>query len=416
MSAHYAAGRQGWQAGAAAILCGSRTLQDVIIVGGGPTGFITALGLARAGVRVSVIEAEPKIVDSPRAAVYHWSVVAGLEKLGIREEVERTGFPKQDYTYLVHKTGERIDFSLDVLNGLTPYPYNLHLGQHRLADIALRRLAGHAHTSVHFNTRLTGLSQDDDGVTLRVHTPRGAEEMRARWVIGADGAGSTVRRQLGLEFDGMTWPERFVATNLYFDFERYHYARATFLIDEVHGAVIAKIDNEGLWRCTYMEDAALSEVFLMERLKAVYAAIVPGADYAIERATPYRMHQRSAAHYRVGRVALVGDAAHVTNPTGGLGLTSGLFDSFALYPALAAVIVDGADASALDRYSESRREIFLQRVSPQATANKRLIYHANGGGAQLEEALVALRRLRTDREFVLRRLMFLKSLETPDQC
>src|ERR1700722_6834404 len=65
---------------------GSRTLQDVIIVGGGPTGFITALGLARAGVRVSVIEAEPKIVDSPRAAVYHWSVVAGLETLGIREE------------------------------------------------------------------------------------------------------------------------------------------------------------------------------------------------------------------------------------------------------------------------------------------------------------------------------------------
>jgi 2-polyprenyl-6-methoxyphenol hydroxylase-like FAD-dependent oxidoreductase len=391
----------------------SRSLQDVIIVGGGPTGFITALGLARAGVRVSVIEAEPKIVDSPRAAVYHWSVVEGLEKLGIREEVEKTGFPKQDYTYLVHKTGERIDFSLDVLNGLTPYPYNLHLGQHRLADIALRRLAGYAHTSVHFNTRLTGLSQDADGVTLQVATPGGTEALRAKWVIGADGAGSTVRRQLCLEFDGMTWPERFVATNLYFDFERYHYARATFLIDDVHGAVIAKIDNDGLWRCTYMEDAALSEELLMERLKTVYAAIVPGADYSIERATPYRMHQRSAPRYRVGRVVLVGDAAHVTNPTGGLGLTSGLFDSFALYPALAAVIVDGAEVSVLDRYAASRREIFLNLVSPQAIANKRLIYHANGGGAQLEEALVGLRRLRTDREFVLRRLMFLKSLETP---
>ena len=76
---------------------------------------------------------------------------------GIREEVEKTGFPKQDYTYLVHKSGERIDFSLDVLNGHTPYPYNLHLGQHRLADIALRRLSGHSHTGVHFNTRLTRL-------------------------------------------------------------------------------------------------------------------------------------------------------------------------------------------------------------------------------------------------------------------
>ena len=90
-----------------------------------------------------------------------------------------------------------------------------------------------------------------------------------------------------------------------------------------------------------------------------------------------------------------------------------MFDSFALYPALAAVIVEGADASVLDRYAASRREIFLNRVSPQAIANKRLIYHANGGGAQLEAALVGLRRLRTDREFVLSRLMFLKSLETP---
>jgi 3-(3-hydroxy-phenyl)propionate hydroxylase/6-hydroxy-3-succinoylpyridine 3-monooxygenase len=388
-------------------------LQDVIVVGGGPTGFITALGLARAGIRVTVIEAEPKIVDSPRAAVYHWSVVAGLEKLGIRAEVEKAGFAKQDYTYLVHKSGERINFSLDVLNGHTPYPYNLHLGQHRLADIALRRLTGYSHSSVHFNTRLTGLSQDADGVTLQVQTPGGTEEMRAKWVIGADGAGSTVRRQSGLDFDGMTWPERFVATNLYFDFERYHYSRATFLIDEVYGAVIAKIDNEGLWRCTYMEDAALSEELLMERLKHVYAAIVPGADYSIERATPYRMHQRSAARYRIGRVALVGDAAHVTNPTGGLGLTSGLFDSFALYPAMAAVIADGADESVLDRYAASRREIFLNLVSPQAIANKRLIYHANGGGAHLEEALVSLRRLRTDPEFVLRRLMFLQSLESP---
>ncbi len=388
-------------------------MDDVIIVGGGPTGFITALGLAQAGVRLTVIEAEPSIVDSPRAAVYHWSVVEGLEKLGLRAEVEKAGFAKQDYTYLVHKTGERIDFSLDVLNGRTPYPYNLHLGQHRLAQIALRRLAGHSQTAVRFNTRLTELSQDPEGVTLQVMAPNGAEELRAKWVIGADGAGSTVRRLLGLDFDGMTWPERFVATNLYFDFERYHYARATFLIDDVYGAVIAKIDNEGLWRCTYMEDAQLPEDLLMQRLQKVYTAIVPGADYAIERATPYRMHQRSASRYRVGRVALVGDAAHVTNPTGGLGLTSGLFDSFALYPALAAVISDGANAAVLDRYADSRRDIFLKLISPQAIANKHLIYHANGGGEHLEAALRSLRRLRTDKDFVLQRLMFLKSLETP---
>jgi 3-(3-hydroxy-phenyl)propionate hydroxylase/6-hydroxy-3-succinoylpyridine 3-monooxygenase len=389
-------------------------MEDVIVVGGGPTGCICALGLAQAGVRVTLIESETRIVDSPRAAVYHWPIVECLESLGIRKEVETTGFRRQEYTYLVLKTGERIDFSLEVLAERTSFPYNVHLGQHRLVEIALRRLVRYSNATVHFNWRLLDLSQDSDGVTLQVMTPECLEEMRAKWVVGADGAGSTVRNNLALEFEGMTWPERFVATNVFYDFERYRYARGTFLIDNAHGAVIAKIDKTGLWRCTYMEDASLSEETFMERLPRVYDVILPGADdYRIERAAPYRMHQRSAPRYRVGRVILAGDAAHVTNPTGGLGLTSGLFDSFALIPALAAVIREGADPAVLDQYSEVRRAMFLHRVSPQAVANKQLIFHANGGGGQFEAALTALRRLPTDRDLLLQRLMFLKSLETP---
>ena len=135
--------------------------------------------------------------------------------------------------------------------------------------------------------------------------------------------------------------------------------------------------------------------------------------FKLERASPYRMHQRSAQRYRVGRVLLAGDAAHVTNPTGGLGLTSGLLDSYALYPALAAVVLEGADDEVLDRYSAARRDIFVNRVSPQATANKRLVFNANGGGRELEEALAGLRRLATDPQFRWQRLMFTKSLETP---
>jgi 3-(3-hydroxy-phenyl)propionate hydroxylase/6-hydroxy-3-succinoylpyridine 3-monooxygenase len=341
-------------------------------------------------------------------------VIEGLQRLGIREEVEKTGFPRQDYIYLVLKTGERIAFSLDVLNGHAPFPYNLHLGQHQLAEIALRRLAAYPNATVRFDARLTSLSQDAEGVTLQVKARSGTEEMRAKWVIGADGGGSTVRHQLGVGFEGMTWPERFVATNVLFDFERHRYARGTFLIDDAHGAVIAKLDNVGLWRCTYMEDASLPEAALLQRLPRTYDAILPGIhDYTVERAAPYRMHQRSAPRYRLGRVVLAGDAAHVTNPTGGLGLTSGLLDSFALYPALAAVVMESADPAVLDRYSDSRREIFLNRVSPQAVANKQLIFHANGGGKLLEDALVKLRKLPTDRDFLLQRLMFLKSLETP---
>jgi 3-(3-hydroxy-phenyl)propionate hydroxylase/6-hydroxy-3-succinoylpyridine 3-monooxygenase len=125
------------------------------------------------------------------------------------------------------------------------------------------------------------------------------------------------------------------------------------------------------------------------------------------------MHQRTTPRYRVGRVVLAGDAAHVTNPTGGLGLTSGFFDSYALYPALAAVVLEHANDEVLNRYAAARRDMFLSRVSPQAIVNKRLIYHANGGGQQLDEGVASLRRLATDPEFLWQRLLFTKSLETP---
>jgi 3-(3-hydroxy-phenyl)propionate hydroxylase/6-hydroxy-3-succinoylpyridine 3-monooxygenase len=389
-------------------------MEDVAIIGGGPVGLINALGLAQAGVRVTAIEAEPQIIDSPRAAVYFWSVLDGLERLGILEEAEAAGVRKQDYTYLVRASAERIEYSMEILAGHTPRPYNLHLSQHRLAEIAMRRLQSFSNATLRRGARLQQLHQDADGVTLSVVTERGTEELRARWVIGADGAGSTVRRLLGLPFDGMTWPERFVATNVYYDFGRYGYLRTTFVIDDRFGAVIVVLNDEGLWRCTYMEDATLAEETFLARLPQAYAAILPGqGSYELERASPYRMHQRSAERYRVGRVILAGDAAHVTNPTGGLGLTCGLFDSYALYPALSAVVLEGADDEVLDRYAVARRDTFVNRVSPQAIANKRLVFHANGGGRELEEALASLRRLATDAEFLRQRLMFTKSLETP---
>lgn len=386
---------------------------SVLVAGAGPVGLLTALGLARCGVRVTVLECEPAIVNSPRAIVYHWSVLDGLERLGILEDVKRIGLPKQDYMYRIFKTGESICWSLAALAGRTAHPYNIHLGQNRLAEVALEHLLRFRGCSVLWNTRVTGLEQDAAGVTVRASTPEGPQELRASWLVGADGARSAVRQALGLEFAGTTWPERFVATNVRYDFLKLGLALATLMIDPQYGAIIVKIDNSGLWRCTYCEDASLPEEGVLARMPAYFRAILaPGATYELVQYSPYRMHQRAAERFRAGRVVLAGDAAHVTNPTGGLGLTSGMFDCFVLYEALAAVIHGEIGDEVLDRYSDERRRIFWERASPQACENKRLIYHSRDP-ARLEEDLKTLRRFATDKDFVIERSMFTKSLESP---
>src|SRR5688572_30188128 len=384
-------------------------MHDVIVVGGGPTGFVTALGLAQAGVDVCLIEAGDAIISSPRSCVYHWSMLDGLERLGIREEAERIGYTKDDYLWLVKKTGERLPYDLKVLASVTPFPYNIQLGQDRLAEICLHRLEAMPNAVVHWQTPFTGLSQDSDGVTVMA----GDVELRARWAIGADGAGSAVRKALGLSFDGMTWPERFVATNLRHDFESGGYWQSTMVVDEEWGAVIVKITRDGLWRCTFMEDASLPVETYLDRLPEAYRHLLPGkGGYELDQASPYKMHQRCAGTFRKGRVLLAGDAAHVTNPTGGFGLTTGLFDAFALWPTLAAVVLDGADPALLGVWAEERRAIFLDKTSPQACAYKDFVFHACGGGAKLEERLEGMRAMVRDPDVRLQRLLFTKGLET----
>src|SRR5262245_45515801 len=116
------------------------TQDEVLVVGAGPVGLLGALGLAQAGLKVTVIEREPYIVDSPRASVYHWTTLGGIERLGLLEEAKTLGFSKQDYAYRVFKTREMIPWTLAPLAEVTPHPYNVHLGQNKLAELALHKL------------------------------------------------------------------------------------------------------------------------------------------------------------------------------------------------------------------------------------------------------------------------------------
>lgn len=347
---------------------------DVIIAGAGPVGLIAALGLAQKGVRVTLVDAADDILDEPRGMTYHWAVLAGLERLGVLEDAKSAGWLNHEWSAQIHATGERISMDIGLLADDVRHPYSLILGQDALAAVVQEHLERLPDAQVLWGHAVTGFSQDASGVSVQVETSDGPRELRAGWLVGADGARSVVRRGLGLGFEGMTWGERFVATNCRGRYDD-HFVSG-YLIDDQYGAVIHKITADGLWRHTYAESLDLPEEGIEGRMADHFRAVLPEADFDHEMVLwrHYRMHQRSAETYRVGRVLLAGDAAHVTNPTRGFGLVGGMFDAFTLTEALGAVALDGASESLLDDYARARKDVFWDYTTPISSESKRMVF------------------------------------------
>jgi 2-polyprenyl-6-methoxyphenol hydroxylase-like FAD-dependent oxidoreductase len=342
--------------------------RDVVIVGAGPVGFLVALGLARQGIDVTLLDTEEAIVNSPRAAIYFPTTLELLERLGVIEDCLAIGYKCRSLAMRYPEVGEVIafDYEKGALSDQT-YNFNLHFGQHELAGIVSDHLERLPNARILWQHRLTSLEQVGDRVLFGVETPQGHREISASWVIGTDGARSSVRHLIGIDFPGFTWPERFVATNVEVDFPSLGYFDTNMVVDPVNWAVIARLGQGDLWRLTYGEDGALDEAGMWDRIPEHYRAFIPeGVPYRMVQAAAYRCHERCAPSFRADRVLLAGDAAHVCNPCGGLGLTTGVMDANALYQVLGAVIHGHVGEEALDVYAEQRRRIFLEVTSPAA--------------------------------------------------
>ncbi len=376
---------------------------DVLIVGAGPVGMLTALTLLQSGASVRLIEKEPGIVNSPRAAVYFPSSMIALEKLGILDELMDIGFTNNKFGPHIPEFGHHSVITFPEVEGI-PWSYQLHVGQDEVARIAMEH-ALKLGLELQFEEEVQSLTDHGNHVSVTTKARDDEQIYEADWLIGCDGARSTVRKLSGIEFAGHTWPERFIATNVQFPFEEIGYQQANFVCDPVNMAVIAQLDEEGLWRCTYMEDSSLPVETYEERIHQRYEYFMQGRkDYRIDSSSPYMLHQRAAETLHKGRVLLAGDAAHATNPCGGLGLTSGMWTGLILADILGAILKGEEDVEILSRFSKERRRIFWDIVTPAATENKRMLQESDP--VQRQKDLAAVQALGDDPDTGVLMLLF----------
>jgi len=385
----------------------------VLIAGGGPVGAIAALALARQGIAVRVFEADVAIDESPRAATTHPATLEMLADLGLIDDLIARGLVARTFQFWDRPSGRLIaEFDHAVLARDTPYPFVVQCEQHKLVDLAIQRLSGLPNARYDFATQVTEVEAGADAVEITVrHGDDRIERMTGSYLIGADGGRSTVRKALGIAFDGYTFPERFLVLTTPFDFaqERGCGFRSYFS-DPDEWANLFKVagnDGRGLWRVVFptlpgdTDEEVFNETSVQQRLQKFFPK---SGSYLVVHRNLYNVHQRVAARFSQGRAFLAGDAAHVNNPIGGLGLNCGIHDAVELASLLVKVLRGEESADQLDRYDARRRPINVKYVQEQTIANKKRL-EAKDPEARAEN-FAFLRRTATDptahRAFLLR--------------
>lgn len=351
----------------------------VVIAGAGPTGLMCALALAHRGVRVVVCEAQPSLTHDLRAGSYHPPTLEMMAPYGITERMHERGLKVRRWQIRSRRDGLVAEFDLDLLADVTPYPYRLHLEQHRLTPIQLDLLRRQPTAEVHFNHRVTGFEQTGNSVVVKFESEGIPGKLEASWLVGADGGRSTIRKLLPVEFEGFTWPEQFLVLSTPHDLAQHGFAMNTYVADPVEWAAVFKMPDAGppgLWRLAFPCEAGLPDDALLEaeQVERRMQAFLPReAQYEIRYKSIYRVHQRVASDWRSGRVLLAGDAAHLNNPLGGFGLNSGIHDAANLAEKLARVWHGEGEQALLDVYVRQRRAATIEQVQAMSIRNKRLL-------------------------------------------
>jgi len=385
---------------------------QVLVAGGGPAGMVAAYALALQGISVRVLEEAPTCLEDMRASTLHPPTLEMLETLGLRAALEEQGLRAPVYQYANRTTGRHYSLDMSEIGDVTPFAYRLQCEQFKLTRLIAARLAEMPNAEVLFSHRIARIEQGANSVQVSVETPFDIRLYQADYLIGADGGNSTVRKWLGIGFDGFTYPETFLTLSTHYPIEQHlpWLKEVNYVVGDPTWCVLLRVPQQ--WRVLVPVKDSLSDedVTSEARKDAVFSELL-GANVPIETThrTRYRVHQRVATSFRRGRVLLAGDSAHLNNPLGGFGMNSGIHDAVNLADKLSRVILEGADADAeLDLYDRQRRTVTREFVQAQTIANKKAFEDT---ASSREALLAALERDPARRHaYILEQAMF-KSLE-----
>jgi 3-(3-hydroxy-phenyl)propionate hydroxylase len=348
----------------------------VVIAGAGPAGCALALYLARQSIPVLLLEAEPDLPLDLRASTFHPPSLDMLEPLGLTRRMLEIGLVTPTYQYRDRRTGENAVFDLGLLAGETAHPFRLQCEQYKMTRLACELLSKYPHAEIRFSHRVSSAENRSGFVAVTVETPAGPQQLRTEYLVGADGAASQVRKSLGIEYEGFTYPEKFLVVSTPFDFAAAlpGLSNVNYVSDPEEWCVVLRTPE--LWRVLFptvpsdSEQQLLSDEPIQQRLRRLSERRGP---FEVVHRTLYNVHQRVAKTYRSARVLLMGDAAHINNPLGGMGMNGGLHDAFNLGEKLLEVLRRQGNDELLDLYDRQRRTVALKFVQEHTIRNKRLM-------------------------------------------
>ncbi len=345
---------------------------DVIISGAGPVGMSLALALARSDVSVIVLETLAELSHEARASTIHPPTLEFFDEIDVVADVLASGRRIENLQFWERETrGLVADFSYALIASDTKYPFRFQCPQSTVTRIILKHIEQDGHAKVLFNHEFISAVNGGENVVVRVKTQTGETELTCRYLVGCDGAFSSVRENLKLGFDGKTYEDRFllVSTDLDLSSVFPRMGAVAYIFDPDEWVIVMTLPDTVRLVFRLKPEENSDKVKQIDNVKSRIASFLQTElPYEIKAVSTYHVHQRVTETFRVGRTILAGDAAHINNPTGGMGMNSGIHDSRDLAKSLVSVL-NGADDSLLDEYSRIRKEVAVKMVQSTTDRN-----------------------------------------------